>query len=82
MDRETLSLPVANSQFYTNAVSSITNMLSPITQSTQSIASVDRDSKESITTNLTSSPAPSISTIVSLSNAPLFELTEEVSYIV
>lgn len=77
MDRE--SLPVANSQFYTNPISSITNLLSPsLSLSSQTSVATDRDSKESITTNLTSSPAPSTSTIT-LTNTPLFELTEELT---
>lgn len=73
MDREPLSL--SNSQFYTNPISTISSILSPIAQS-----SGERDSKESLNSNSTScaSPAPSTSTITSTTNTPLFELTEEV----
>lgn len=72
MDREALSLPTANSQFYTAVSSTITSMLSPIAQSTA-------ESKESLNTILSASPAPSTSTIASSTNTQLFELTEEVS---
>lgn len=70
MDRDTLSLPVANSQFYTSAVSSITSMLSPIAQTPV-------ESKDILNSyqNAASSPATAP---VTTSNAPLFELTEEV----
>jgi dedicator of cytokinesis protein 1 len=72
MDREALSLP--NSQFYTNPISSLTSMLSPIAQSSE------KDSKESLNTISSSgaSSAPTTS-LVSSSNTTLFELTEEVS---
>lgn len=70
MDRESLSLP--NSQFYTAAVSSMTNiMLSPIIQTP-----VDTEEKDSFG-SLTS---PSISASISANpNTPVFELTEEVT---
>jgi hypothetical protein len=63
MDRETLSTPVANSQFYTAAVTSISNILS---SNSQSFAE-----KENVTT-----PPPPAS--LSNPNTPVFELTEEV----
>lgn len=66
MDRETLSLPVANSQFYTHAVSSLGNMLSPIAQTP-----VEKESKESLS-------APTTSGIATTPNTPVFELMEEV----
>lgn len=41
MDREALSLPVSNSQFYTAAVSSLSSMLTPIAQTP-----VEKDEKD------------------------------------
>lgn len=73
MDRETLSLPVANSQFYTAAVSSISNMLSPIAQTP-----VDTENKDIMSNFPTSISAPSTSSILTTPNTPVFELTEEV----
>lgn len=74
MDRESLT-PVATSQFYTGAVSSIANMLS----SPQLFTSTtnERDGKDVLNNNNTStSGTPSI---VSLPSPPVFELTEEVT---
>lgn len=71
MDRETLSLPVANSQFYTAAVSSITSMLSPIAQTP-----VENEEKDVFTIVTSSASAPPTSSI--LITPPVFELTEEV----
>lgn len=74
MDRDTLSLPVANSQFYTNAVSSLTSMLSPIAQ-----APNEKENKDSLNISANSSvSAPSTSTVLSTPNTPVFELMEEV----
>lgn len=74
MDRETLSLPVANSQFYTNAVSSITSMLSPIAQ-----APNEKESRDSLNTSANSFVSvPSTSTILTTPQTPVFELKEEV----
>lgn len=69
MDRESLTLPVANSQFYTNAVSSITSILSPISQtSTDKEVTISNTSNNS---NITCLPSATPQT-------PVFELTEEV----
>lgn len=75
LDRETLSLPVANSQFYTAAVSSISNMLSPIAQTP-----VDTEDKDISTIGQESASAPPTAAILRLNspNTPVFELTEEV----
>lgn len=72
MDRETLSLPVANSQFYTAAVSSITSLLSPIAQ-----VPVEKEEQDTFANSFSASAPPS-SLITANSSAPLFELTEEV----
>lgn len=72
MDRETLSLPVANSQFYTAAVSSISSMLSPIAQTP---VDTDKDIMNNFSASIS---APSTSSILIAPNTPVFELTEEV----
>lgn len=73
LDRETLSLPVANSQFYTAAVSSIANMLSPIAQTP-----VEFEQKDILAGITESNSAPPTSSIVTTPGTPVFELTEEV----
>jgi hypothetical protein len=74
MDRETLSLPVANSQFYTNTITSISNMLSPIAQTP-----VEKENKDPMSLTLnTSNSAPSTSSILTTPQTPVFELKEEV----
>jgi hypothetical protein len=72
MDRESLT-PVANSQFYTAAVSSIASMLNP----NQSFGQVtnEKESRDVMNNNINGSGTPSI---VSLPSPPVFELTEEV----
>lgn len=65
-----MSLPVANSQFYTAAVSSIASMLSPIAQAP--------GEKEDAFANSISAPATSA---IGTPNPLLFELTEEVELI-
>lgn len=57
-----MSLPVANSQFYTNAVSSLTSILTPIAQTP-----VEKDENDS-----------TVAPVVVTPNTPVFELTEEV----
>lgn len=76
MDRETLSLPVANSQFYTAAVSSISNMLSPIAQTPN-----DPETKDIKNIFPNSISAPPTSSILTTPTTPVFELTEEVDLI-
>lgn len=73
-DRET-SLPVANSQFYTAAVSSISSMLSPIAQTP-----VDTDEKDIPDSGQERIPALPRSSLIGLvtQNTTVFELTEEV----
>ena len=66
-----MSLPVANSQFYTAAVSSIASMLSPIAQ-----APAEKEENENFPSN--SVQAPASAPLISSVSAPLFELTEEV----
>lgn len=71
MDRETLSLPVANSQFYTATFPSIANILGPV--------AVDRESKENLN-NSTTSISTLTSSVASINlSAPIVELTEEVN---
>jgi hypothetical protein len=70
MDRESLTLPVANSQFYTAAVSSIANMLIPVAQTP-----IEKDVKDAINNNVNISGTNSSS---SNPQTPVFELTEEV----
>ena len=77
MDRETLSLPVANSQFYTAAVSSISNMLSPIAQTP-----VEAENKDILCNFANSVSAPTTSSVLTTPNTPVFELTEEVKLFV
>lgn len=71
MDRETMSLPVANSQFYTAAVSSITSILSPISQNI-----TEKETKE-IPSNACNNVH--LSTGASTTNTTVFELTEELT---
>lgn len=65
MDRETLSLPVSNSQFYTAAVSHISSMLTPIAQTP-----VEKEENDIV------SITASMLTINQ--NTAVYELTEEV----
>ena len=73
MDRESLT-PVANSQFYTAAVSSIASILNPIAQTT-----AEKEGRDVLNNNVSVSGTPSI---VSLPSPPVVELTEEVIYTV
>lgn len=75
MDRETLSLPVANSQFYTAAVSSIASMLNPIASSP-----AEKENKDILNnSNSSISPQPLSVTLCTL-NTAVVELTEEVTF--
>lgn len=74
MDRESLT-PVANSQFYTAAVSSIASMLNP--NQSFALATVEKDGKDVLNNNTNVSGTPSITSLPS-PQTPVFELTEEV----
>lgn len=69
MDRETLSLPTANSQWYTAASSSISTMLSPI-----AATPTDKENNSILTFSSGSQTAP----VAPNAANPVFELTEEV----
>lgn len=69
MDRETLSLPTANSQWYTAASSSISTMLSPI-----AATPTDRENNSILNFSSGSQTAP----VAPNASNPVFELTEEV----
>lgn len=76
MDRETLSLPVANSQFYTAAVSSIASMLNPIA----SCPPTEKENKDILNNSSSSiSTQPPSVTLCNL-NTAVVELTEEVIF--
>lgn len=69
MDRETLSLPTANSQWYTAASSSISTMLSPI-----AATPTDKETNSILNFSSRSQTAP----VAPTATTPVFELTEEV----
>lgn len=68
MDRDALSLPTANSQWYTPASSSIPTVLSPI-------AATPTDKETNSILNFSSG---SVTAPIPSTTSPVFELTEEV----